>query len=369
PEPADGVLSAGDEISIQFTEPIRCDQIIQADFFNNNNIGLYNAETDQLIDAVITCSGDKIVIVPNVPNRFIENTVMRVEVDNIKDLADNLFVHKSWEFFVDRNPMRWSGGNVKVGKYQQDITTVTRQLVNTGGQALSYELSGVPSWVRVGPANGIIAPGAAQDITFVFDNTLSFGTYTDTIFAVTPLGNEPMPVYCRVMCPAPDWEFDPTAYSGSMNFTLKLDIEGTLSTDEEDILAAFIDGELRGLAKVQLLPTLPPVGTQYRVFLTVFGDPEDDGKPISLDIWDASSCLRYVDLIESFDFEIDNVIGTVGSPTVLHTNNLIRRDIALNPGWNWISFNLVFPDPSLDEALVSLDNPDNDLIKGQGAFS
>jgi hypothetical protein len=145
------------------------------------------------------------------------------------------------------------------------------------------------------------------------------------------------------MCPAPDWEFDPTAYSGSMNFTLKLDIEGTLSTDEEDILAAFIDGELRGLAKVQLLPTLPPLGTQYRVFLTVFGDPEDDGKPISLDIWDASSCLRYVDLIESFDFEIDNVIGTVGGPTVLHTNNLIRRDIALNPGWNWISFDLLFP--------------------------
>ncbi|MFN5236832.1 MAG: LamG-like jellyroll fold domain-containing protein, partial [Bacteroidota bacterium] len=288
PEPADGVLNAGDDISITFTEPIRCDKIIQADFFNNNNIGLYNAETDQLIDAVVTCQGDKIVIVPNVPNRFIENTVLRVEVDNIKDLADNLFVHKSWEFFVDRNPMRWSGGNVKVGKYQEDITTVTRQLVNTGGQALSYELSDVPGWVRVGPANGIIAPGAAQDITFVFDNSLSFGTYSDTIFAVTPLGNEPMPVYCRVMCPAPDWELDPTAYSGSMNFTLKLDIEGTLSTDEEDILAAFIDGELRGLAKLQLLPTLPPVGTQYRVFLTVFGDPEDDGKPITLDIWDAS---------------------------------------------------------------------------------
>jgi hypothetical protein len=76
PEPADGVLNAGDEISIRFSEPIRCDQIIQADFFNNNNIGLYNAETDQLVDAIVTCQGDKIVVVPNVPNRFIENRVI-----------------------------------------------------------------------------------------------------------------------------------------------------------------------------------------------------------------------------------------------------------------------------------------------------
>ncbi|MFN7831645.1 MAG: Ig-like domain-containing protein, partial [Bacteroidota bacterium] len=315
PEPADGVLAAGDEISITFTEPIRCNQIIQADFFNNNNIGLYNAETDQLIDAVVTCDGDKIVIVPNVPNRFIENKVLRVEVDNIKDLADNLFVHKSWEFFVDRNPMRWSGGNVKANKYPEEVVSVTRQLVNVGGQALSYELSGVPDWVNVGPLNGIIAPGAYEDISFVFDNNLSFGIYSDTIFAITPLGNEPLPVRCRVMCRPPEWTFDPAQYSGSMNFTLKLDIEGTLSTDEDDIIAAFIDGELRGLGTVQLLPTLPPAGTQYRVFLTIFGNPEDDGKPIALEIWDASSCLRFVDLIETFEFGIDNIVGTIGNPT------------------------------------------------------
>ncbi len=369
PEPADGVLSGGDEISIMFNEPIRCDQIIQADFFNNNNVGLYDTETGNLIDAVITCSGDKIVIVPNVPNKFIENKILRVEVDNIQDLAGNTFLHKSWEFFVDRNPVLWSGGIVKVGKYADDEITVTRQLVNTGGQAVAYSLENIPSWVRVGPANGVIAPGAAETITFVFGSALSFGTYSDTIYANTPLGNEPMPTFCRVMCESPDWVFDPSSYSGSMNMTARLDIEGTLSTDEEDILAAFIDGELRGLAKLQLLPTLPPAGTQYRVFMTIFGEPEDDGKPISLEIWDASGCLRYVDLIETFNFEIDNVIGTISSPTILHTNSLIRRDVPLSAGWNWISFNLIYPDPSLDVALSSLDNPENDLLKAQGSFA
>jgi hypothetical protein len=50
-----------------------------------------------------------------------------VEVDNIQDLAGNTFLHKSWEFFVDRNPMLWSGGIVKVGKYPDDEISVTRQ--------------------------------------------------------------------------------------------------------------------------------------------------------------------------------------------------------------------------------------------------
>jgi hypothetical protein len=76
-----------------------------------------------------------------------------------------------------------------------------------------------------------------------------------------------------------------------------------------------------------------------------------------------------VDLIESFNFEIDNVIGTVMNPTVLHTNSLIRRDVPLSAGWNWISFNLIYPDPSLDVALSSLDNPENDLLKAQGSFA
>ena len=72
PEPADEVLSADDEISITFTEDIRCDLLIPADATSNNNVGLYNTLTGQLVDATVTCSSDKITIVPNVANTFIE---------------------------------------------------------------------------------------------------------------------------------------------------------------------------------------------------------------------------------------------------------------------------------------------------------
>jgi hypothetical protein len=369
PQPADGVLSRGDEISIQFTEPIRCDLLIQADFFNNNNVGLYDTETGELIDATITCQGDKIIIVPNVANRFIENKVLRVEVDNIRDLASNNFSHAEWEFFVDRNPIRWDGGNVKVTKRKPEFVTVTRRILNDGGQATAWELEDVPTWARVYPTSGVLLPGAAELITFEFDSTLAFGQYLDTISINAPEGREPLIVNCRVLCESPDWVFSPAAFPHTMNFALQLDIEGQLSTDEEDLVAAFIDGELRGLGKLQLLPTLPPLGTQYRVFMTVYGNDTDDSKPVKFEIWDASACLRYGEVIEQFQFEVDNVIGTVGSPVVLHTNSMVRRDIPLTTGWNWISFNLLHPNPALNSALASLQHPQNDLFKNQTTFS
>ncbi|MEI6411710.1 MAG: LamG-like jellyroll fold domain-containing protein, partial [Bacteroidota bacterium] len=353
PQPADGVLAVGDEISIQFTEPIRCDLLIQADFTNNNNIGLYDTETGNLVDATISCQGDKIIIVPNVPNRFIENKVLRVQVDNIKDLAGNPFVHTQWEFVVDRNPVHWEGGKVIVTKQKEETITVTRRIVNDGGQSTAYDIQGIPSWVRVYPSSGLLLPGAADEITFQFDSNMAYGKFLDTISINPPEGFEPLIVDCRVLCKSPEWGFDAPAYSQTMNFAVKLNIEGDLSKDEEDIVAAFIDGEVRGTAKVQFLPILPPIGTQYMAFLTVYGNEDDFNKPIHLEIWDASECLRFGQVTESFNFEADNVIGTVGTPQVIHTNSLVRRDIPINNGWNWISFNLKFPNPALNQSLVS----------------
>jgi hypothetical protein len=250
-----------------------------------------------------------------------------------------------------------------------DFVTITRRILNDGGQATAWELEDLPTWARIFPTSGVLQPGAAEIITFEFDSTLAFGNYLDTISINAPEGKEPLSVNCRVMCPSPDWQFSTATYPHTMNFSLKLNVEGTLSTDEEDIVAAFIDGELRGTAKVQLLPTLPPLGTQYMAFLTVYGDADDDGKPVKLEIWDASACLRYGEVIEQFDFEVDNVIGTIGTPVVLNTNSMVRRDIPLTTGWNWISFNLLHPNPALNSALASLKYPANDLIKGRSTFA
>ncbi len=377
PEPADGVLSPGDEISITFTEPIRCDQIIPADFFNNNNVGLYDVATNTLIDAVITCSGDKIIIVPNVPNQFIDNKFLRVEVNDIRDLAGNNFTGAEWEFFVDRNLLDFEGSNVDVTMYEGEEKVVLRTLTNVGGAIATFRISGspsvpaipdplpVPDWFNVFPNIGSLLPGEEVAITFKFDNNLPQGLYRDTIYFNNAQGDERVIVNLRVLCPPPDWDFDPGTYPHSMNMTAKLNIEGDLSEDEEDMVGAFIDGELRGSGHIRYLPALD----EYMVFMTIYGDTSDQNKPVNLEIWDASECLRYGEVVEQFTFEVDNVTGTVGNPLILHTNSQVRRDIPLSAGWNWISFNLALPDPALNPALASLEHPENDLIKAQSSFA
>ena len=364
PEPADGVLSPNDEISIMFTEPIRCELLIQADFFNNNNVGLYDSQTGDLIDAIITCNGDKITIVPNVPNQFIENRVLRVEIDNISDLASNLFIHTDWEFFVDRNPLKWQTSDLEATKFEDESRSFVRQIVNQGGQSQSYEITGVPIWVEVYPQNGILAPGEQQFITFEFSDNMVLGHFNDTIFLEGALGDEPLPIDFRNLCRSPEWVINPAAWTYSMNFTVELDIEGDLSEDRQDIVAAFVDNELRGLAYVEYVPGV----ARYEAFLTVYSNDFIAGT-VEFQIWDASECLLYGAVLESFPFVADELVGTPDAPATLHTNNLLLSKIPLKSGWNWISFNLQFPDPGLDPALASLDNPQNGLIKSQTAFA
>jgi hypothetical protein len=178
-------------------------------------------------------------------------------------------------------------------------------------------------------------------------------------------GDEALPFGVRVVCRPPDWELDAGLYPVTMNMVLKLDIQGEISLDVEDIVAAYIDGELRGRAHVMYVPQV----NQYLAYLTIYGESAEAGANVELQVWDASACLRYGAVQETFTFQPDNVVGTPVAPQTVHTNSLVLREIPLANGWNWISFNLAFPDPALDAALVSLKYPANDLIKSQSAFS
>ena len=59
PQPSDGVLHVGDEISFTFNEPINCDEIVEID-----DVKLFDATTGDLITNFYTCSDNKIIIDP-----------------------------------------------------------------------------------------------------------------------------------------------------------------------------------------------------------------------------------------------------------------------------------------------------------------
>jgi len=373
PQPSDGVYHVGDEISFTFNQHINCDKLIAADITQANNVGLYDATTDELIDIDITCFENKIVLDPNFDNKFFENRILRAELHGIEDLTGNESTFFKWEFFVDRNELAWLTDSLGMTKFEDENKTITANIHNRGGYPVPFSIQGIPDWIHVVPNQGTLAPNEIRPVTFRVDSTLAFGYWPDTVVLHTETGlnpffmggDEPLPLGVRVVCRPPYAPFNPNVFENSMTMVLNVDIEGTLSADPEDIVAAFIDDQLRGRANVQYVPQV----NGYVVYLAVYGDPSDLLKPIRLEVWDASQCQRYGSVVESFTFQPDNVIGSLNNLQTIHTAGLLLREVPLNFGWNWVSFNLAMPDNSLDAALATLLHPENDLIRGQTSFA
>ncbi|MBC7773833.1 MAG: T9SS type A sorting domain-containing protein [Phycisphaerae bacterium] len=368
PEPSDGVYNVGDEISFSFNKLINCAKINPVD-----NVQLFDATTNLPIDIAITCYENKILLVPNFDNKYFENRILRAELHDIEDLTGNRLVYTQWEFYVDRNELAWLTDSLGMTKYEDQNKTAVANIHNRGGYPVPFTITGIPNWVHVVPDQGTLAPNEIRPVSFQVDSNLAFGLWSDSITLHTETGQNPffmggdegLPFGVRVVCRPPVWEINPNLFENSENMVLELNIQGEISKDVEDIVVAFIGDTIVGRANVQYVPAV----NKYLAYLSIYGNPNHVLEPLRLEIWDASACLRYAVEEDDFLFQPDDVLGDPLSPQVIHTNSYVLRDVSIGFGWNWLSFNLDFPDPDLDSALVSLKYPENDLMKGQNAFA
>lgn len=368
PEPSDGVYNVGDEISFSFNKPINCAKINAVD-----NVLLFDATTDQPIDIDITCYENKIILNPNFQNKYFENKILRAEISDIEDKTGNKLLYEQWEFYVDRNELAWLSDSAGMTKYEDQTKTIVANIHNRGGYPVPFSIADIPDWVHVVPDQGTLAANEIRPISFTVDSSLAFGLWSDSITLHTETGQNPffmggderLPLGVRVICRPPNSDLNANLFENTENMVLELNIEGEVSKDVEDMVLAYIGDTLCGRAHVQYVPQV----NKYLAYLTIYGNPNHVLLPLRLEIWDASACLRYAVAEDDFLFQPDDVIGDPLAPQVIHTNNLVLRAVPLGFGWNWLSFNLEFPNPDLDSALVSLQFPQNDLMKGQNAFS
>ncbi|MFT6338088.1 MAG: hypothetical protein ACJATI_004859, partial [Halioglobus sp.] len=377
PQPSDGVYHVGDEISFAFNQEINCNKLIQADLTQPNNVGLYDATTDELIDVSISCFDNKLILDPNFVNEVFENKIIRAELHNIKDLVGNNMDFEKWEFYVDRNELAWLTDSIQLTKYDDETKAITAKIQNRGGYPVPYTMQDLPDWVHVSPNSGTLVANEIEEITFTVDENVPLGYLSDSIVMHTETGQNPffmggdevLNMAARVICRPDAWivnpdNFNASNFSFSMNFNLSLNIEGTPTEDVQDIVGAYVDGQIRGVSRVQYNPLL----NNYLAFITVYSNIAS-GEIVEFQIWDASECKLFAPVIESFTFNANDIVGSPTNPQVLHTTGKVLRKIFVHPGWNWISMNLDLEDASVNTALSSLSNPEDALIKGQTNFS
>ncbi len=371
PQPSDGVYHVGDEISFTFNQDVNCNRVREI-----NNVNLINTETNDTMNIKVSCVGNKIIIDPEFVNSVHENKIMRATLHNIQDLTGNVLIEAEWEFYVDRNELAWLEDTVSLVKYDDEVKSVKVNMHNRGGYPVPYSLQNIPAWMHVFPRSGTLVANETEEITIEVSDDVPLGNYFDSIILRTETGLNPffmggdevLIINTRVICRPPVWVIDPAAFDASpfnfsMNYILKLNIEGTLSTDTEDIVGAYVDGELRGVSKVQYKP-----GLGYVAFLTAYSNVTS-GETVDFQIWDASDCQLYADIIESYPFVDNTIIGNTITPQIIHTSGKLLRKIYIKKGWNWISFNLDPLDPAINGTLESLSDPTGATIKGQSSFS
>lgn len=102
----------------------------------------------------------------------------------------------------------------------------------------------------------------------------------------------------------PNWSVNASNYQYSMTFTTSLNINGATLSSTEDKVAAFVNGELRGVANVVYVPKI----NKYVAYLSVFANT--NGELINFKIFNSTN-QNVVEITKTENFVIDGNVGGV----------------------------------------------------------
>ena len=136
----------------------------------------------------------------------------------------------------------------------------------------------------------------------------------------------------------PEWTVVPADYEVSMAIVAALQADGTTLSDPRTRIGAFVDGDLRGVARPQQIDQQAKGGT-YRAFLTVHGEPGFDDEvtfrlfnPHTGQVHERVHLLSGVDSVDegvpaqqlptSITFQSNQPVGTVNQPVRLNVGDL-----------------------------------------------
>ena len=300
-------------------------------------------------------NNDKIVINTNEAAANIENVTLNIAVKNIRDLHGNAMQSpKTWIAYINKNQVLWQDVQKTLSKELNDTLSFTTKIVNNGGEVKNFTISNIPAWLTVTPSNGTITPLSTQTIKFTINPSINIGDYKEDIILSTDFGyNEKFLVNLKVRKQSPNFYVDPSLYQKSMNVIGQIRINNTVSTNPDDKLVAFINGEVRGVANLQYMEAFD----KYVAFLDVYSNNADS---VNFQIWNASKGELHTEINPVVYFVDNQLIGSPFNPQMFDAFDNVSKPIVLKNGWNWVSF------PLYDAQMNSLASFFNDVNFSEG---
>ena len=360
------ITSEGEYMPVKFVPPLK------------------NAPEETRLVASTVASERKVVINltgAGISPRDIEGTTLNITVDQVHDLHGNTSLPIRWTAYVQQNTLDWTRDSVNIVKMYGDSYTFDVIIENKSGNTEYYTLYNMPQWLTVdgSATSDDIAPLSTKVLRFQVNPLVPVGNYDVTIGLQ---GNkqilEPLRVVMKVRGETPAWTVDPTQYEHQMTYIGQVRIGGILMENSESLVAAFIDGECRGVASPEKVR-----GAAY-VTMTVYGsgyEGEDLNKPVKFRIWDASTGMAYTDVnCTTHDgsavdntFSPDKVNGSYDDPVIWTKGNKVEQLLKLNTMWNWVALGVAPADkrpvavfPELTEWKTFIKDKNSTMIFSNG---
>ncbi|WP_300977773.1 LamG-like jellyroll fold domain-containing protein [Flavobacterium sp.] len=309
---------------------------------------------------------DKIILTTADPDSVLENVILDISVTGVQDLNGNIMrAPVTWTAYVDKNQVIWTESDKNFQIETGKGLTFTNRIENTGGKVFNYNISNLPSWLTASPSSGSIGPKSSTPVTFTVDKDVNIGNYIQDILLETEFGfAEVMNLSLDVSKALPeDWKVTPSDYQYSMNFIAQLNINGDVSRDPNDQVAAFVGDQCRGIAKLRYIPALD----NYQAYINVYSNTTAN-EAIQFRIWNASDGQVHRDVTPSYVFVANDVKGTSIKPEMLNAVDVLEHTYELSKGWTWISAHLNYNyNPSkqfkTNDLLKTLRAENGDLIR------
>lgn len=335
--------------------------------FSSLSPTIKDARPVQEISFDFTANYDKIIITPDASFvRFLENQIIEITVEGIEDKHGNMMASpKTWTAYVDKSQVKWQDKNLSFEKLVYEELSFSSSITNNSGLNVNYTIENLPNWLTANPLSGSIDPLETQEVLFTIGSGLNIGSYFEDIYLQTDLGfYEKLMLEVNVKNEEPDWDVTAANYQHSMNVIGVVKIEGMVSTDKNDMVAAFVGNEVRGKSNVSFIESI----NAYEVFLDIYSNVAA-GEEIRFKVWDASKGHILDKVTPIVDFSANTLLGTPTSPIEIIVDESVQNQLELVQGWNWLSFN--YESESLNTPITLLEqlsSTDMDQIKSQNSY-
>ena len=297
----------------------------------------------------------------------VEGTTLTFNVRGVKDMNGNESTEIVWTAYVKKNQLLWQGDNeIAIEQQNGESTTFQAVIENESGLSENWTLSGLPTWLTASQTSGTLQAQSTKTITFTVASSTAIGKYEQTIY-LTGNNNiaEPLTLNLKVKGEEPDWAVNTSGYQYTMSIVGQLQFQNVISTDEDDIVAAFNEtGDCVGVAR----PQYESAFDTYFTMMTVYGNSDDD--LLTFKAYDASTGKVYpvVQTNEDVYFEKDTRLGKLATPFIWNVTDKIEQTIDLKKGWNWMSL-YVTPDDMSPAGVLADARAILTLINGQNGSS